>query len=103
MTVWSGRDPGSWGILADDLTGATDVAAAFVLAGFPAEVVLDRDAWRASPGSAVVAVLSTDSRHVSPAAARAKVQAACHWMRGRRRLVVYKKLDSTLQGNILVE
>ena len=58
---WDFRLPPRWGVLADDLTGATDVAAAFVNAGFTAEVVLDRKPvgrWDAQ-----VAVLSTDSRH----------------------------------------
>jgi len=88
-------------VLADDLTGATDVAAAFVKAGFTAEVVLDRAAvgrWDAQ-----VAVLSTDSRHATDDDARRKVAGACRWLAERGRPVIYKKMDSTLQGNILAE
>ena len=98
---WDFGLPPRWGVLADDLTGATDVAAAFVNAGFTAEVVLDRKPvgrWDAQ-----VAVLSTDSRHDTAADARRKVAEACRRLAERGRPVIYKKMDSTLQGNIVAE
>lgn len=87
-------------MIADDLTGATDTAAAFAQAGFRAVVVLAR---RAPPPPADVLVLSTDSRHDTPRVARRKAIAACHWLQRQQAPVLYKKMDSTLQGNIVSE
>jgi len=92
--------PPPWGVIADDLTGATDTAAAFARAGFSALVVLAR---RARLPSADVLVLSTDSRHDTPQAARRKAMAACRWLAQHQAVVLYKKMDSTLQGNIVPE
>jgi uncharacterized protein YgbK (DUF1537 family) len=90
-----------WGILADDLTGACDTAAAFAQSGLTATVVLDLRSRRRL--GAELLVLSTHSRHDDPASARRKVRRACAWLRARRHPVLFKKIDSTLQGNIVAE
>lgn len=90
-----------WGIIADDLTGATDVAAAFANSGFASVVVLNRR--RTAFPEAQVIVLSSDSRHDPPAAARRNVQRAFAWLNRRKIPLIYKKLDSTWKGNIAVE
>ncbi|HXJ74587.1 MAG TPA: four-carbon acid sugar kinase family protein, partial [Candidatus Dormibacteraeota bacterium] len=90
-----------WGVIADDLTGATDTAAAFARAGFRAMVILDRA--RARGLDAQVLILSSHSRQCPPALARRRVQAACRWLRRRGAAVIYKKMDSTLHGNIAAE
>ncbi len=90
-----------WGAIADDLTGATDTAAAFAAHGFATVVVLNRRA--PVPREARVIVLTTDSRHDSPGVARRKVRRACGWLRARGVRVLYKKMDSTLHGNIVAE
>jgi uncharacterized protein YgbK (DUF1537 family) len=90
-----------WGVIADDLTGATDTAAAFARAGFGVMVILDPA--RARGLDAQVLVLSSHSRQCPPALARRRVQAACHWLRRRGAAVIYKKMDSTLHGNIAAE
>jgi 4-hydroxythreonine-4-phosphate dehydrogenase len=81
-------------IVADDLSGAADSAAA--LAG-RAEVVVLLDAAAPLPPAAVVAV-DTDSRYAEPAEAGARAAAAIG--RGGLGTLVYKKIDSTLRGNI---
>jgi len=85
-------------IIADDLTGAADSAALMTRRG-ATSIVLDLDEeW---PPAAVVAV-DTDSRHRAPGVAAARVAAAAR----RARQVgapVFKKVDSTLRGNIAVE
>jgi uncharacterized protein YgbK (DUF1537 family) len=89
-----------WGIIADDLTGATDTAAAFARAGFKTLVVLDRNT---PPSATDVLVVSTGSRHDTPRVARRKAIAACRWLARHKARVLYKKMDSTLQGNIVSE
>ncbi|GAA5162690.1 MULTISPECIES: four-carbon acid sugar kinase family protein [Amycolatopsis] len=79
-------------IVADDLTGAADAAAAY---GPHAAVALDT----ALPDTEVVAI-DTDSRHRSPEFAARAVAAA---VRSAAGAPLYKKIDSTLRGNIAVE
>ncbi|WP_160148765.1 four-carbon acid sugar kinase family protein [Amycolatopsis alkalitolerans] len=83
-------------IVADDLTGAADAAAAF---GPFAEVALDASA--ALPGAEVVAV-DTDSRHRGAAFAAKAVTAAVR-AAAAAGFPLYKKIDSTLRGNIAAE
>lgn len=90
-----------WGVIADDLTGATDVAAMFVAAGFGVRVILNPRA-RASRSTAVT-VLSSNTRQAGRRAAAARAKAAARWLRRRGAAVIYKKMDSTLQGNIVAE
>lgn len=82
------------GIVADDLTGAMDTAGEVATRGYDTAVVAVPDA---SPPEAMVVAANTDSRYLPPAAAAAAV---------RRRVdalgatTVYKKIDSTLRGNV---
>lgn len=92
-------------MLADDLTGACDAAVAFALRGFRTAVLPAGVSDGLAPGSAgfEMTVLPTFSREDVPAAARSKVQAACGALgRGGIRLI-YKKVDSTLKGNLAAE
>lgn len=85
-------------IIADDLTGAADSAALMTRRG-ATSIVLDPDEeW---PPAEVVAV-DTDSRHRAPGLAAARVAAAA---RRARQLgaPVFKKVDSTMRGNIAAE
>lgn len=85
-------------IVADDLTGAADSVVCMAEKG-TASIVLDRDGgW---PADDIVAV-DIDSRHCPPdeAAERAAAAAERAALLGAR---VYKKIDSTLRGNIAVE
>jgi uncharacterized protein YgbK (DUF1537 family) len=85
-------------IVADDLTGAADSAAH--LAG-RADVMLLIHAETTWPQADVIA-LDTDSRHIASAEAARRVEAAV-----RRAVslgaVPFKKIDSTLRGNVAVE
>jgi len=90
-----------YGIIADDLTGATDAAARFANYGFEVAVALEPGHLRSL--SANVMVLSTHSRHDVPATARRKVRRVCAQLRGVGLTLLYKKIDSTAQGNIVAE
>ncbi len=98
----SGRQNAArYGIIADDLTGATDSAAAFANSGFTVAVSLEPRSLR-SLETQVVA-LSTHSRHDRSADARRKVRQACARLRKGGWPVLYKKIDSTVQGNVVAE
>ena len=84
------------GIIADDLTGAMDSSGYFAEKGLTTVVVL-------APGyspTADVVVVSTNSRADDADVACEKVRQAVKRLTGR---IVYKKIDSTLRGNIGVE
>lgn len=84
------------GIVADDLTGAMDSSGYFAQRGLSTEVILDPE----YSSSADVVVVTTNSRAEHPETARARVLEAVRRLSGR---MVYKKIDSTLRGNIGVE
>ncbi len=84
------------GIIADDLTGSMDSSGYFAGRGLSTVVVLD-------PGfsaRADVVVINTNSRAEDPDTAGEKVRRAAGSLKNR---LVYKKIDSTLRGNIGVE
>ena len=86
-------------IIADDLTGAADAGVQFVRAGYRAAVVFHGEA---APTADIDAVsFDTDSRNISAGFAAKRVVDVARAVRGAR--VVYKKLDSTLRGNVAAE
>jgi uncharacterized protein YgbK (DUF1537 family) len=86
-------------VIADDLTGAADTGVQFVHAGyrtavfFRATEVLEDDLHAVS--------FDTDSRTMPAGFAAKRVLDAAHAARGAH--IVYKKLDSTLRGNVAAE
>jgi uncharacterized protein YgbK (DUF1537 family) len=84
-------------IVADDLSGAADSGVAFAVHGMATAVV-----WDGAPaGAGDVLVVDTDSRHC-PADRAAELAAAALHDHGYERLV-FKKIDSTLRGNLAAE
>ena len=83
-------------ILADDVTGAADTAARCRQFGLPATIFLDVPALQLPPGALA---FTSDSRHLPPeeAAQRTRDVAAAIPASDAR---WYKKIDSTLRGNI---
>jgi uncharacterized protein YgbK (DUF1537 family) len=92
-------------MIADDLTGACDAAVAFAQHGFRTAVLptgfSDRPA--ACLAGFELTVLATFSRNDPPELARAKVEAACRALAGGEIRLIYKKIDSTLKGNLAAE
>ena len=80
-------------ILADDLSGAADCAAACCRAGLKTTVCLDPEALGPSDEALV---LDLDSRALPPDEARASTLA----VRALAGPVLYRKIDSTLRGHI---
>jgi uncharacterized protein YgbK (DUF1537 family) len=89
------------GIVADDLTGAMDAAAPFADIGASASVVLNCEAALAS--SATVLSVDTDTREASPQEAARTVQRAMTKLCAAGTRLPFKKIDSTLRGNIGAE
>jgi uncharacterized protein YgbK (DUF1537 family) len=87
-------------ILADDLSGAADCAIACTGTGMSAVVSLGDEAPNIS---GEVLALDSDSRHLEPHAAANRVTALVRRYAGQSKLLVYKKVDSTLRGNIGAE
>lgn len=83
-------------ILADDLTGAADTAARCHHAGLPATIYLQAPP-PPPPDSATA--FTSDSRHLSPTAAAERVHQLVAPLRAYRARW-YKKIDSTLRGNL---
>jgi D-threonate/D-erythronate kinase len=84
------------GILADDLTGACDAAAAFAPRVGPVRVILDPRRGGPTAAETDLVVLNTQSRLLSPRASRRRVEKVARSLRGRP--VIYKKTDSVLRG-----
>src|SRR5438105_863485 len=82
-------------IIADDLTGAADCGIAFTVAGIRTFVATKFPAT----APARVLALDTDTRALSASDAEAAVRKAA----GIEARAVYKKIDSTLRGNIGAE
>ncbi len=91
-------------IVADDLTGALDTAGPFAQQGLVTKVVaqpLQCDPDSIS-GARVVSV-NTASRHLPADAAAARVRQCARIFSGQRFEYVFKKIDSTLRGNVVAE
>lgn len=89
-------------VVADDLTGANDTGVQFARQGLYTEVMLDGTPLPSSTGAAVV-VVDTNSRTLAPQEAYHKVKKAASQAHSAGFCHYYKKLDSTLRGNVGVE
>lgn len=91
-------------IVADDLTGALDAAVPFADLGLGTGVGLDIEVASALAGSDR-RVVSVDacSRHLPPATAAAVVRSAMERLLALGQRVPFKKIDSTLRGNVGAE
>ncbi len=94
--------PGArWGIIADDLSGACDAGVCFAARGFSTEVRLASEGLAEAESDVVVAC--TASRSLSREAAGRRVGETCRRLRQIDVPVCYKKMDSTLLGNVGAE
>lgn len=84
------------GIIADDLTGAMDSGLQFSKRGAETVVVLS---WPPAPPAQAV-VLDTDSRHRGSEEAARRAERAARALTGR---ALFKKIDSTMRGNLGAE
>ena len=87
-------------IVADDLTGAFDAAAPFAARGLATEVATTPESLSADSD---VVSLTTASRHLPSGDAQAAVKVGCAALARLAPAVWFKKIDSTLRGNVAVE
>ena len=89
-------------IIADDLTGANDTGLQFARKGLPTEVILEGNLMKRS-GDRTVVVIDTNSRAIPAEEAYRKVSEVAKQAHSAGFFHYYKKIDSTLRGNIGVE
>lgn len=92
-------------ILADDLTGANDTALQFHLKGCSTQILMNFNAIQtAALAHTQVWAISTESRNMEPDEARQVAKdAAASILNNLNAEYIYKKIDSTLRGNIAPE
>ncbi|MCY9664314.1 four-carbon acid sugar kinase family protein [Paenibacillus alginolyticus] len=90
-------------IIADDLTGASDSGVQFVRNGLQTQVIFDIEQVSKQKQTMEAVVIDTDSRSVAPEIAYANVKEAALQIKHAGFTHVYKKMDSTLRGNLGVE
>jgi D-threonate/D-erythronate kinase len=81
-------------IVADDLTGALDMAAPFASRGFATQLLLDHE--KASDLNTEVLTLTSASRELPPHAAAENIRVAMHVALARKPRILISKIDSTL-------
>ncbi len=92
------------GIIADDLTGANDTALQFYLKGANTQILLSDEIEPLNIKNTQTWAISTESRNVEPEMAYEKVIKAAKMLSEKLNPdYFYKKIDSTIRGNIAVE
>ena len=92
------------GIIADDLTGANDTALQFKKRGAVTRILLDYNNISQTSTEMCVWASSTESRNISPEEAAKKVETAVKSISTSLNIEhFYKKIDSTVRGNIAIE
>lgn len=90
-------------VIADDLTGANDTGVQFSKVGLKTIVLLGSENNELVVDGGDVLVFDTDSRAESTAAAARRVTEACKMVDKLNISHLYKKIDSTLRGNLGAE
>lgn len=89
-----------FGVIADDFTGANDAGVQFKKRGLRTVVVVKANKIESVLSDTDVVVVDTESRMLTPKTAYKKVREAVRALKEADVRVVYKKIDSTLKGNI---
>lgn len=94
----------SIGIVADDLTGANDTALQFFMKGSNTEIILDVNSLNENHLNVETWALCNETRNIAPEDAGRIVFEATRVLKEKFGIeYFYKKIDSTLRGNISVE
>jgi len=88
-------------VIADDLTGANDTGVQFTKKGYNTIVsVLDEQSTIIIPDNLDVFVMDTETRELESKTARKRLKSILEKININKKDVVYKKVDSTLRGNM---
>lgn len=93
----------SIGIIADDLTGAADTAVHFAKRGLASIVIINTNYQEDILNCMQILAFNTNSRDVDPQIAYKRVNRVAKILKNRGIKCIYKKIDSTLRGNIGIE
>ncbi|CAB1249410.1 conserved hypothetical protein [Clostridiaceae bacterium BL-3] len=85
-------------VISDDLTGASDCGGQLVQYGLNVSVILNWDKLSLKKNDAVI--YNTNSRDISEEEAYERVKYVSRYLKGKPFDIVYKKIDSTMRGNI---
>jgi len=95
---------GTIGIIADDLTGANDTALQFLLRGCNTQILLDTENIPEGCHNTIAWAINTESRSLKPQEAAKSVEKAAKALYKKLNVdFIYKKIDSTMRGNIAAE
>ncbi|MFP5500926.1 MAG: four-carbon acid sugar kinase family protein [Candidatus Sericytochromatia bacterium] len=100
---WPALQAGPVGVIADDLTGACDTALQYLTPEGSVWVAPELGEAMRWPSGFTAWSLNTESRHLGPALAARQVEAAVQALTRAGCRQFYKKIDSTLRGNIAAE
>ena len=88
-------------VIADDLTGANDTGVQFAKKGYNTMVsVLDERSTIMIPDNLDVFVMDTETRELESNTARKRLKSILEKININKKDLVYKKVDSTLRGNM---
>jgi len=88
-------------VIADDLTGANDTGVQFAKKGYNTIVsVLDEQSTIIIPDNLDVFVMDTETRELESTTARKRLKSILEKININKKDIVYKKVDSTLRGNM---
>lgn len=91
------------GIIADDLTGAADTGVQFAKRGLTTLVIIDKDYREDILDRMQILAFNTNTRNVVPEIAYKRVNRVAKILKNKGVKCIYKKIDSTLRGNIGIE
>ena len=91
------------GVIADDLTGACDVGAQFRKHGLKTVILIDSRSVTDLKSAFDVIVANTETRNLPPQDAYRGVRETVRLLQQNNVRIVYKKIDSTLRGNVGTE
>lgn len=95
---------GTIGIIADDLTGANDTALQFLLRGCNTQILLNTEHLPEGCHNTIAWAVNTESRSLNPQEAAKAVEKATNALYKALKVdFIYKKIDSTMRGNIAAE
>ena len=95
---------GAIGIVADDLTGANDTALQFFIKGSNTEIIFETDETVQNHPNVGTFALTTETRNIDAKTAAQKVWEGAKKLKDNLSVeYFYKKIDSTLRGNVAVE
>lgn len=92
-----------YGVIADDLTGAMDAGVQMLEKNYVVRVALDVNKLSDWEDEADVIIVSTESRNIPTNHAYERVMETLKGFQKENCRIIYKKIDSTLRGNIGIE